>query len=62
MFLAIINDTYSEVKADLSTQESEFDLGAFLKKGSWLILEYFSVPRAGVTSGIIENLKDIPIC
>lgn len=33
MFLAIINDTYSEVKADLSTQESEFDLGAFLKKG-----------------------------
>ena len=34
MFLAIINDTYSEVKADLSTQESEFDLGAFLKKGT----------------------------
>ena len=34
MFLAIINDTYSEVKADLSTQESEFDLGAFLKKGN----------------------------
>ena len=36
MFLAIINDTYSEVKADLSTQESEFDLGAFLKKGKYL--------------------------
>ena len=36
MFLAIINDTYSEVKADLSTQESEFDLGAFLKKGNML--------------------------
>ena len=42
MFLAIINDTYSEVKADLSTQESEFDLGAFLKKGK-LIQSYIQV-------------------
>ena len=33
MFLAIINDTYSEVKEDLATRKSEFDLGAFLKKG-----------------------------
>ncbi|CAG5091366.1 Oidioi.mRNA.OKI2018_I69.PAR.g13008.t1.cds [Oikopleura dioica] len=33
MFLAIINDTYSEVKEDLATRKSEFDLGAFIKKG-----------------------------
>ncbi|UJR37362.1 hypothetical protein I4U23_030070 [Adineta vaga] len=32
MFLAIINDTYSEVKNDMSTQKSEFELGEYLKK------------------------------
>ena len=32
MFLAIINDTYSEVKEDLATRESEFDLGLVLMK------------------------------
>lgn len=32
MFLAIINDTYSEVKEDLATRESEFDLGLVLIK------------------------------
>ena len=33
MFLAIINDTYSEVKADIATQKSEFEIGAYFKKG-----------------------------
>ena len=33
MFLAIINDTYAEVKSDLSQQESEFELGDYFKKG-----------------------------
>ena len=32
MFLAIINDTYSEVKSDESVQD-EFDLGAYFKRG-----------------------------
>jgi len=31
MFLAIINDTYSEVKADLSTQKNEFEVSDYLK-------------------------------
>ena len=32
MFLAIINDTYSEVKADISTQKSEFEMSDYLKQ------------------------------
>ena len=56
MFLAIINDTYSEVKADLSTQESEFDLGAFLKKGT------SRFEHQMVRSVEYQNIKDIPIC
>ena len=33
MFLAIINDTYSEVKAEMSTQRNDFELRDYLKRG-----------------------------
>ncbi|XP_028834029.1 polycystin-2 isoform X2 [Denticeps clupeoides] len=33
MFLAIINDTYSEVKADMSQQRSEMEMSDLIKKG-----------------------------
>lgn len=32
MFLAIINDTYAEVKSDIAQQQSEFELGDYFKK------------------------------
>ena len=32
MFLAIINDTYAEVKSHIATQKSEFEIGDFIKK------------------------------
>lgn len=32
MFLAIINDTYSEVKADMSQQRSEMEMTDLIKK------------------------------
>jgi polycystin 2 len=32
MFLAIINDTYAEVKSDIAQQKSEFELGDYFKK------------------------------
>ena len=32
MFLAIINDTYAEVKAELATQKNEFEIGDYFKK------------------------------
>ncbi|XP_047124812.1 polycystin-2 isoform X1 [Hydra vulgaris] len=33
MFLAIINDTYAEVKSDLAEQQDEFQVGDYFKKG-----------------------------
>ena len=32
MFLAIINDTYSEVKGDESLQQNDFEVGDYFKK------------------------------
>lgn len=32
MFLAIINDTYAEVKSNIATQKSEFEIGDYFKK------------------------------
>ena len=32
MFLAIINDTYAEVKSNIASQKSEFEIGDYFKK------------------------------
>ena len=40
MFLAIINDTYAEVKSEIVT--SEIELGSFLKKGYNKMLEKYT--------------------
>lgn len=32
MFLAIINDTYGEVKAELSSQRNEFEIADYFKQ------------------------------
>lgn len=45
MFLAIINDTYSEVKADISQQKSEFEMGDYFKKGYNKMLDKLNVKR-----------------
>jgi hypothetical protein len=45
MFLAIINDTYSEVKSDMSTQKSEFELGDYFKKSYDKMLDRMNVKR-----------------
>ena len=34
MFLAIINDTYADVKTDLDGQQNEFEMGDFFRKVS----------------------------
>merc|ERR1719510_1518469 len=33
MFLAIINDTYSEVKAEIAAKRNEFEIGDYFKRG-----------------------------
>lgn len=32
MFLAIINDTYAEVKAEIASQKNEFEIADYFKK------------------------------
>ena len=45
MFLAIINDTYSEVKSDMRVQKSEFELTDYLKKSYGKMLDRLNVKR-----------------
>lgn len=40
MFLAIINDTYAEVKSDIAQQKSEFEIGDYFKKVCRSTLHY----------------------
>lgn len=45
MFLAIINDTYSEVKAEISMQKSEFEITDYIKRGYNKVLEKLSLKK-----------------
>jgi len=45
MFLAIINDTYAEVKSDLAQQESEFEIADYFKKGYDKMMNKLSFKR-----------------
>jgi hypothetical protein len=33
MFLAIINDTYTEVKEEIQFQKNDFEIGDYVKRG-----------------------------
>lgn len=54
MFLAIINDTYSEVKADMSQQRSEMEMTDLIKKVLNHMYIYFWL-------GIKSTLVTMPI-
>lgn len=45
MFLAIINDTYSEVKSDLANQKNEFEMGDYFKKGYNRMVDRLNLKR-----------------
>jgi len=51
MFLAIINDTYSEVKAEISAQKSEFEISDYIKRGYNKVLEKLSLKK--------DHIRDI---
>ncbi|CAF0929169.1 unnamed protein product [Adineta ricciae] len=48
MFLAIINDTYAEVKNDMGNQQSEFELGEYFKRSYGRMLERLHFKRERV--------------
>uniref|UniRef100_A0A4W3J2G4 Polycystin-2 n=1 Tax=Callorhinchus milii TaxID=7868 RepID=A0A4W3J2G4_CALMI len=56
MFLAIINDTYSEVKADLSHQKNEMELTDLIKKGCSKALVKLRLKKTTVDD-ITESLR-----
>ena len=56
MFLAIINDSYSEVKADLAEQHHDFELGDYLKKGYNNMLS-----KVGMRSKLIDIMNALKL-
>ncbi|XP_041363051.1 polycystin-2-like isoform X2 [Gigantopelta aegis] len=45
MFLAIINDTYSEVKGDMANQKNEFEMTDYFKKSAQKVLDKLNWKR-----------------
>ncbi|XP_076459207.1 polycystin-2-like isoform X2 [Babylonia areolata] len=45
MFLAIINDTYSEVKSDMANMKNEFEISDYFKKGYQRMLDKLNLKR-----------------
>lgn len=45
MFLAIINDTYSEVKSDMANQKNEFEIADYFKRGYQKMLDKLNFKR-----------------
>nr|XP_025729326.1 polycystin-2 [Callorhinus ursinus] len=56
MFLAIINDTYSEVKSDLAQQKAEMELSDLIKKGYHKALVKLKLKKNAVDD-ISESLR-----
>lgn len=48
MFLAIINDTYSEVKSDFEEQQNELEMGEYFKKGAVKMMEKLNIKKERV--------------
>jgi len=45
MFIAIINDTYAEIKSELADQKSDIELGMYLKKGYNKVLTKMNIKQ-----------------
>ncbi|XP_072351325.1 polycystin-2 isoform X2 [Scyliorhinus torazame] len=56
MFLAIINDTYSEVKSDMAQQKCEMELTDFIKKGCSKAMAKLRLRKTTVDD-VTENLR-----
>lgn len=60
MFLAILNDTYCEVKADLAEQENDIEMGDYFKKAGhfWIILSSSLSISDTISSTISDTIYD----
>lgn len=57
MFLAIINDTYSEVKSDMAQQKTEMELSDLIKKVKACYRGLCSFSPNGFTSSVLIRSK-----
>lgn len=57
MFLAIINDTYSDVKSDIAEQKSDFELGQYFKRGYDKILTKMHIKKDKIAD--IQKALDV---
>ena len=48
MFIAIISDTYGEIKEELADKKSEIELASYFKKGYQKIVNNLNVKRAQI--------------
>ncbi|XP_022315229.1 polycystin-2-like protein 1 isoform X1 [Crassostrea virginica] len=60
MFLAIINDTYSEVKGDMANQMNEFEMTDYFKRGYQKMVDKLNLKRDKIQD-IHETLKHADI-
>lgn len=56
MFLAIINDTYSEVKADIDGSKNDFELGTYFKSGMDKMVTKMNLKKEKIQD--IQNILD----
>lgn len=48
MFIAIINDTYGEIKSEIASQKSDIELAQFFKKGYNRVLDKLNLRQAQI--------------
>ena len=61
MFLAIINDTYAEVKSDLAQQKSEFEITDYFKRVSEILHVVCSAIKVS-TKIVSIKMYDFQMC
>ena len=49
MFLAIINDTYSDVKSEIRNSKSDIDIGAYFKTGFDNVMKKLKLKKTEIT-------------
>ena len=58
MFLAIINDTYSEVKEEISAQKNDFEVADYFKRGYNNMLGKVTSIKIWMDTGYFQNPSD----
>lgn len=61
MFLAIINDTYGDVKTELTLAPDEMQMQQYLKRGYYNLLQSCKCKLAKIPEKVVKNEFDVTI-